>query len=314
MDFYLDAFLMENLLMNFAVLFIASWLMRVKPSVPRLTLAATLGAAYSCYSFLVGFGADWMLGVSKVIISFLMILIAFRYAGFKQLLKLFAAFYGSGFLMAGAILGIMFAFSIPGEVENGVICWYYNSTFLSMVMGVLTVILIVKTLLDIFRRKEVDNGLRAELLIEMGGRQITAGGFMDTGNQLRDPVTGLPVIIAEYKDMRDLFDEETQKELDTGVDDFVKALGNSGVSDIKRRFRLIPFTSIGKNYGLLPGIRIDKLYIKYNGKTKIAANTIICLSNQKLSVSGEYSAIINPDIIKNLKNVGGGMDVFKKSS
>lgn len=310
MDFYLDAFLMENLLMNFAVLYITAWLVRIKPSIPRLTLSALLGAAYSCYSFLIGFGSDWMFGLSKVIVSFLMLLIAFHFVNIKSLLKMFAAFYGAGFLMAGAILGIMFAFKIPGQVENGVICWYYSSTALSLIMGVLTTVLIVKTFLEIFRRKEVDNGLRADLKVELNGKHLQFSGLLDTGNELRDPLSGTPIVVIEYKRLRDLFDEKTQKQLDN-ADDLVNAFGS--IDDFKRRLRLIPFKSIGKSAGVLPGIRTDRLYITYGGKTNVTENSVLCVSNQSLSAAGEYEAIINPDILKNLKSVGGGVNVFKKS-
>ena len=314
MDFYIDSFFMVNILMNFAVLYICAWLIRRRPVYFRLLLAAAVGSLYSCFAFLFGFDNQVIATISKVAVSLIMVVISFKYYGVKKLFETFVAFIGSGFLIAGAVLGLMFAFSIPGSFENGVINWQMNSSALDLFVALVLVFIIVKALIDIFRRKHIDNKLRAKIIVDISGNRIECEGLMDTGNDLRDPISGQAIVVLEYIHARELFDVEVRNLLDKSSESLVENISKVTDENIMKRFRLIPFSSLGNESGVLPGLRVDKLFMNFEGRWSKVENAVVCLSNQKLSTSGEYTALINPDIIKSLKRIGGDESVLKKIS
>ena len=85
-------------------------------------------------------------------------------------------------------------------------------------------------------------------------------GFLDTGNQLQDPLTQRPVVVAEYTLLREHMPKDVQEVLDAAgsVDDCLEAMTATSWS---HRLRIIPFTSIGRRHGLLLGIRCDEVLV-----------------------------------------------------
>ena len=81
--------------------------------------------------------------------------------------------------------------------------------------------------------------------IMLCGRQLTANAFLDTGNHLREPVTGRPVAIASEAMWKRLQDSVSCEEC--GDEDIMQL-----------RFALIPYEAVGIS-GVLEAIRIDSI-------------------------------------------------------
>ena len=99
----------------------------------------------------------------------------------------------------------------------------------------------------------------AELRVTLGGNSVTLKGFIDTGNILRDPITGRPVCVAAKQAMEGLVPEAAQ-------------------------FCLIPYRSINKKEGLLTGIRPDSAVLSASGRKPKAVNIILAVSKGELPV------------------------------
>lgn len=84
------------------------------------------------------------------------------------------------------------------------------------------------------------------------GRSRALTALCDTGNTLRDPVTGRQVIVvgaAAARELAGLTAEELSAPLET--------LARSGRTDL----RLIPYRSVGCAAGLLLGVRMDEVWL-----------------------------------------------------
>lgn len=100
---------------------------------------------------------------------------------------------------------------------------------------------------------------------------------MDTGNHLYEPLSKKPVCLVEYESLKPCFKNRDGK-----------AAG----------FRIIPYHSIGKKHGVLPGITADKLVFISQGKRYEQSGGVIGIYPGKLSGSGNFHAIVHPDILK----------------
>ena len=99
-------------------------------------------------------------------------------------------------------------------------------------------------------------GLLVPVTLVWGDRRVRLTALCDTGNALRDPVTGYPVLVAESLCLRDLFPSELRWIVETAAlqtpVDLAGRLGAEGA-----RFRLIPYHAVGVAGAMLLAVRTD---------------------------------------------------------
>ena len=129
-----------------------------------------------------------------------------------------------------------------------------------------------------------------KIYIEQNKREISA--IIDTGNFLRDPITKTPVVVVEKDNLKGLIPDVILENLVSIINGKEIELG-----EYASRIRVIPFKSLGKENGLLVGIKINKVEIEYLDTLHKNNNVILGIYNGKLSRSGKYSGLIGIDII-----------------
>ncbi len=108
------------------------------------------------------------------------------------------------------------------------------------------------------------------------GRAVSLLALVDTGNTLRDPVTGCPVLVVEASAAEKLLPfapGELEHPLETIV------------ARRQPQLRLIPYTAVGQTGGFLLAIRADS--VKINGKTM---DYLVAFTPQNLG-HGQYQAL-----------------------
>lgn len=125
---------------------------------------------------------------------------------------------------------------------------------------------------------------RYEVSFELGGKQIDVTAFLDTGNQLYDPIGKLPVSVIEEKVITDSFGET-----------FTKMVEKHRINGI----RMIPYHCVGTENGMMTGILVHEIRIKKKNQAWNVTEGVIGLSHNKLTQSGLYEMLLHPDFIKN---------------
>ena len=123
--------------------------------------------------------------------------------------------------------------------------------------------------------------------------------MLDTGNLLKDPITRLPVVVIECKSLKTVIPEiilnNLEKILGGDIDELTK---DEEFSKTISRFRMIPFSSLGKQNGLLLGIKADKISIISDDKIDEVSNAIIGIYDKSFTKTGAYTAIFGLDILE----------------
>lgn len=111
--------------------------------------------------------------------------------------------------------------------------------------------------------------------LSYGDRHIKLTALQDTGNTLRDPVTGGPVLVV---------DSNTAAQL-TGLtaDQLSRPVESIGAIP---GLRLIPYRAVGTQNGLLLGLQLKQVKI---GSWK--GSHVVAFAPGELSVAGEYQAL-----------------------
>ena len=124
----------------------------------------------------------------------------------------------------------------------------------------------------LFRKREPDV-LFSTLTVTLDGKSASLPAKTDTGLTLREPFSGLPVIVAERRALGELLPP-----------DFGKPNAPPGPG-----LRLVPFTSLGAD-GLLPAFRPDCAAL-----SGTPADCWIAVSDRPLS-AGSFSALIGAEL------------------
>ena len=126
------------------------------------------------------------------------------------------------------------------------------------------------------------------------GKIVVLKLALDTGNFLNDPITRLPVIIVESEKLKELIPSSLLNQIEN--DNYYRALEQME-GHLKRRCSIIPFSSIGKNNGILLGFRPDDFILQTQEGEEISKKVIIAIYPYNLSQSNSYAGLIGLNIL-----------------
>ena len=276
---YVDSLFLVNFFINYFVLTATSSICSVPIRRKRLVAAAALGAGYAVILVIPNLGFLAKVPVKLAVAGF-MLLVAYGNEG--RLGRLCAVF----FAVAAALGGVVYAVSIFGGYPNP----YNGIVLVSMRTLVLSFAVCFAALKTVFRHS-ADRVARIieRLDIRLGENSVSVSALRDTGNQLREPITGRAIAISEIDLLLPLFSNETACALLEKAGSAAESLSAvAAVAEDVGRFQLVPYSAVGVTNGLLLAFRPDG--VRINDKEQ--KDILIALSPNRLSEDREYSAII----------------------
>lgn len=182
----------------------------------RILLGSIIGGASSLLLFLDNLGI--VMTLLKILSAFLMSAITFGIKPIKKLLKATFYLFAICFVFGGLMLAIYMFTEIDIMLyKNGIIYFDIDITFLVICSAIsYFVITIIAKLTD----KKAPKSKEYYIRIETDKKIIACKSLMDTGNNLREPFSNYPVILAEKSIFEELFE----------VDDKIRLIPVSTVS------------------------------------------------------------------------------------
>ena len=90
-------------------------------------------------------------------------------------------------------------------------------------------------------------------------------------------------------------------------EDAIELLKGMEVSSIgggwNQRLRLVPFSSVGKRYGMLPGFRADRVLVT-EGRQHHAVQAVICIGGAGFCGRQDYKGVLNPELLAATEPIG----------
>lgn len=295
MELYLDVFILENTVLNILVIFISSKLLGITVKFYRIILGAISGTTFATLVLIIDRTALNSIPL-KIIISGALVFIVFYPICFVDFFKAFAIFCLSAIIVAGTMFFIANSMGSSFYIFNGVFVVQAGYSPWLIVFGIMLSMGFVKILYRIKRTIETSRKQLISICVCIDDKKITFPALLDTGNLLKDPLTGQPVIIAEYMALKKILPEEMIVFIDSTKSFDINRI-NSAFYDTGwfKRLRLIPFSSIGNDNGVLIGFRPDMVQI--GESKKIATDVIIGIYQRSLSRNNEFQALLGPQLI-----------------
>ena len=293
---YVDVLFLDNLIMNYILLWVCTKAAKIRPKWWRMLCGALLGAVYAVMVFsphLVFFNNISM----KILLSILMVLICFPVTGVLQLLRLTMIFYMVTFVFGGAAFGLFYLFKREITIINGAF-YIKEFPFKTLVLTSIIAYIIFEQSWSIIKKRRLKDDYFVWVEVIFDGVSKVFRALIDTGNTLCDPVTRVPVMVVHFKALKQLLPEEVQRIYTEGLEEnLYNAINIIANSSWIYRFRVIPFTSLGREKGILIGFKPDKVYVVEEKDKKELEDVIVGIYNKPFSAGNDYDALLNPEII-----------------
>lgn len=280
---YADIVFIENLIINYVILYVTTLLKKIKVSYFRILLSAICGSVYAIVSIIVSDNI-----ISKIILSIVMILIIYPTKDIRKFLETLAIFYLVSITTGGASIAI--SYLVNGykiNTVNGATIVDFPILFSSI--GLILGIILIKITINNVKSKITQKNIFYNIEVFIGNKRTKIKALLDTGNMLKDPISQKPVIVATKRSLKNVIPQEI-------LEDIKNILGGDRLGDIKpfeNRIKVIPFKSLGNEHGMLIGIKSNKIIVD-NNEIK---DVIIGIYEKEFSRRKRYDALIGIDLL-----------------
>lgn len=284
MVYYIEYVFAENFIIDFILLFITGKLVKREIVYKRLIAASAIGALYVILTAYVN--EDFMTYfIVKLSVSILMIMVAFDTKGILTNVRVIICFYITSLIMVGIITSLYYLTYDRLTV---------NAIVISLFLGYAALHFFFK---DVRSRIEKSNYMRT-VSIKLGESSKSLKAFIDTGNELTDPMTGKSVMIVNIESIRNILGEELYEVIldfyNNQDDNYEKLLSKNTNSKLK----IIRYNTISSKGDMMVILTPDELEIKDNNHHIITADAVIGIYPKKISQKEDYDALLFNKILE----------------
>ena len=276
---YADVIFLINFISAYIMLYIlGKAINKVRIRKKRLFLASVLGAAGAAVVFCVEMPTA-LSYLTRILAVFLMIFTAF-FEQRKQLLNqiLWLVLMSGIMIFSMMLITALIKNTVSVVIKAGIV--YFDIPPKVFLFAFILSYFVLIFFLKVFKNRK--NKKYYIMSVTHNDKTVTVTALFDSGNLLKEPVTGKYVSILEWDYVKKLFGAEYE------------------FSDIENhaeemKLWVIPFNSIGNSSGMLFAFLADNITIPE--EKKIIDKTFIGIYGGVLSKNNEYHALINAGLL-----------------
>lgn len=290
MTLYVDIIFLENIFMNSIILLATGVVLKTPIKIVNNIIGSTLGAIYAIIIYTTHIAVYSNL-VLKIILSIAIVYITFKPPNIKSFLKHIIIFYLASFTFGGVAFALLY-FVKPQNIliKDGVLVGTYpiKMILIGGILGFIIITIAFKNIKGKFTKKD----MQCNIIIHKDNREANIPAIIDTGNLLKDSITKMPVIVIEKKKLEGIIPNQILENVGNIISGKEVDLG-----EYASKIRVIPFKSLGKENGMLLGIKTEVINIIYQDSLHCIKNGIIGIYNGNLSRSGRYFGLVGLDVL-----------------
>lgn len=279
---YIDLFFLINFSMDFLCFFLTSRLLSIKMRPLRCVIAAALGGVYACAALFIS-----LEGVASLLIDFLacalMSVVAYFRRGEGKSIFSYTVVYTAVSIVLGGFMTVLFSLfnrlgfdrllSGGSDTNEGISVWLFAllaalSAFAALMGG------------RFFKRRSMQR--EGRLYIHYASKQIELKALCDSGNLLREPISGKACVIADGDSLKSFLPQALLRAMRDGYTDALS-------TEQKRRVRVVPASTVNGS-GMLWALRVDRLELDM-GKGKREIDAYLAVAPIGISAEGAEALI-----------------------
>lgn len=315
MTIYLDVIFVENMFMNYIILFTTGFIVygfssHLRFYKLRLFISSLIGAIYAVLSY-TKFSNVCCTFTAQILVSFLMCFVTF---GTKCFFKMTLLFYLTSFATGGISLAMLYLFNKNNlYISDHTLLGIYPIR-VSILAGFIG-FAIIQISFAINKKYLKSKDLLCNLQINILGITFNVTALVDSGNTLQDPYSKATVIVIE----KDVVEKNLKLKLDYSSlfapiyspshekNENGNENDNDNYSNIASLSpRLIPFHSVGSGERLLIGIKPtsvqvsllgDNIFFRLSSNKKLLKSNDVIIGLYDGKISNSHSALIGLNLL-----------------
>ncbi len=296
---YIDVLFFVNLIINYILLFTAATIGRLPYKRIRITVASFAGGLYAVGMFFPNLNFIYSMG-AKIMSVFAIVAIAYNIRGLKLYFKSVCYFGLVTICFGGGAFMVLYFTDIGAAggavISNGIL--YFNLPWQILTIGIALSYLIIRVVLHALRGKSSGGNDYAYIKIVLDKRETTIRALVDTGNALYDPISSYPVIVAEFESLTPVLSEDLQEIYRDQKNDHIEYISAFTYTTQKiAKVRIIPYSSLGTDNGIMLGFVPDKALLLENETEKDMGKVIIGIYDKQLSADKSFQGLLHPQIM-----------------
>ena len=222
--------------------------------------------------------------------------VAFNPQNFKRMLKQVVIFYLTSFVFGGVALYLIYYIK-PQDIlmKNGMFAGDYALKVI--MLGAIVGFVAIKISIKIIKTKISSKDMYCKIKFKLDGKNVETKAMIDTGNLAKEPITNTPVVIVESTLLEEVLPNKILNNLENILGGDLSQISEEMQEKYISKLRCIPFSSLGKQNGMLVGIKADEIEVETEDEKKSSNNVIIGIYDKSLTKRGEYRALIGIDLI-----------------
>ena len=192
MEVYLDIIFIENAIIDLFLMLVTLRLLRLKYRKDGIYIAAIIGGIYGLAP-IVG-SAVLSSTLLKIIVAIIMIILSLKEKVLSNIFKATIMFFMVSFTLCGVMFMRLLS-SSTYTIYGGMSTSDYSIRWI--LISILFVGVIAIRVYDTIKERAVIDNFIYDIYIKNDEKILMLKGFLDTGNELREPITNLPCILIE---------------------------------------------------------------------------------------------------------------------
>lgn len=267
---YVDLYFLINFSMDFLCLYLTAKLLSERLSTVRGIIAAAVGGVYANITLLLGLSGGVAIAFDLAVCAVICLCAFFRKGRIKRIPLYILVYVAVSAALGGIMTALFYLFNRTGIFDfiretdgDGISVWLF---------ALLAAVSAAITLIGGRGAAKKMSAREVELEVTFLGRTVKLRGISDSGNLLREPLSGKPCIVVDRQALGKMLSGRLSEILSKGC-----AAGLEGLCDEEqRRIVLIPAkTATGTD--MLVGIRAERVIVRQDGKER-EADAVLALS------------------------------------
>ena len=258
-------------------------------------MASTLGAIYSIIAYM-SILEMYSSVILKIILSVIIVYIAYNPQNVKNMWKYLVIFYMTSFVFGGAAFALIYIVK-PQDIlmKNGLFLGTYPLK--TIILGTIVAFVVIVTSFKLVKSKISKKDMFCTIKININKVEIETKAMIDTGNLLKEPISNTPVIVVEHTLLYDCMPKEILNNLENILGGDFENISEEVKNKYISKLKVIPFSSLGKQNGMLIGIKPEEVTVINDENENKINNVIIGIYNKSLTKRGEYRALIGIELL-----------------
>jgi stage II sporulation protein GA (sporulation sigma-E factor processing peptidase) len=296
---YLDVIWALNLLFDSLLLYLSAIFLKRRIVIWRLLAGGFIGSLIILFSFtpLHSYSNH---PISKLLFSVVMVLVVFGYKRLSFFIKALMTLYVTTFLIGGALIGAHYFVQFDAEMSTKVMIANVTGfgdpiSWLFVILGFPIAWHFSKRNIEGMEMTKIQFDQIVNVTLRINAESYTFKGLVDSGNQLYDPLSKLPVMFVSIKNRLEGMAEPIIK-MAANPESLI--LGDQEFPiDWQNKLRIVPCRVVGQEHQLIVAVKPDSIIINTKGESYLCEKGLVSFTMQQLSADDAFQCIVHPKML-----------------